>query len=686
MNRKALIPISALFAALLAATLWFVSGDGRRAAPGLVPAAPTAPTTRGAALALSSPVPDRSADIAPGSSSEERAGAPGEGSTRAEAARAEEEPERGALLIEVDGGAWEVRGTLSALEWNGAEVPEPDGRILLRLTCGSGWKRLEVNATRGVWHAALDPELGCTRLEVVSVAVDGRPARVGDPQFRTSIPRGKDLPILVHLPRPSVLRVVDEGSGKDLVDVRLAPAAYVPGLGYEHPGPVPGARITASGLASPVTLDAHLARMLEAGDIEVPLHLRRAARERRPDAPRYSILVGAQGYVWERVAVELLRGRETTLSLSPGADLAVLLLGVDPSVGASLRIYLDGASQPHAMAEDVFGDGRFVFEGLRPGGVRVAAELGPPGAVQAVLAAQGAVLEPGPPLEVVLHCVTPALDLLTDATGILWVPEEWMAKDLTVALRLLAADGTGGGNRHPARTRRIEAFREGLHCFEWSMPQLPVGRYELTVVEPPFQAAITLTASGPASLRHELPPPVSLALRVVDALREEPLAQPLVRWRPAPVVGLPALDFLSVRPHPETDALRLRVPAGTVELEAESEGYLRVHEERTLTPRIRDHEHTLRLLPRTAFAVRCVHDGARVPLPRDFALHVTPRLAHARHLALETTPDERLVHVSDPGRYLLEFPALPGYRPPAPREVEVPPGKFLEVVVELEPE
>jgi len=248
--------------------------------------------------------------------------------------------------------------------------------------------------------------------------------------------------------------------------------------------------------------------------------------------------------------------------------------------------------------------------------------------------------------------------------GTIVVPDAW--GDVNPDMSVFCQDGPTA--RHTSLER---------HGSRWSAGQVPPDRYHVRVEPFGMQVAFDVGAGGLEAARIEIPPPADVIVRVRDA-EDRPVPGAELDWYVPP-----GHAYMTVRPDPEDGRFRFRAPQGRLVLEAEVVGF----DSGARAVRIRPgrNEFTLRIRHQTTVRVRFRRDGEVVERPPDVDVHVDPVGHEGWHSGSLSTPTDRVITLSTPGRYRVTFDVPDGFRPIPPRQLDLPRG-ITDLVVDLERE
>ncbi|MBL8803008.1 MAG: hypothetical protein JNN27_13480 [Planctomycetes bacterium] len=566
-----------------------------------------------------------------------------------------------------------LRGRVVVTQRDGTERADLDGKFSLYARSGVNTRWEPIRFQRGEWTALTTLDQASDGIRVdrmyadgIGAFVDGTAAVVDDPAKWVHASSSGELTVRAHVPPAVVLRVVDAATAADIRGVSLVRSEWRLREDAQHPGLEFDKRIIATGLTSPIDVSTY----------SVAADLWSAS----------SVLVGAPGYAWSIVRVDLARGGEHSVALKHGAALTVLVRGVDPGVSEKLR--LRTGDDPHPILElPLTADGAIELDGLGVGELRVAAEIGEVFENPLELAETSTALRPGERASVTLDLApAPKFETAT-ASGLIFVAKAWARESLDVELDLLDTLLRETASWGRPRVERVTSDRAGYDAFRWTRGDLQVGRYELEVDEPRFKVGIEVPAGGRDDFEFVLGAPVELLVRVVDAATGAPASIACVAWAPRKAPGSRG-NSLEYAPF---DATRggyiIRSVPEVVSVWVEPIEHMPHDEDVDLARGTREHVVVLQRAARIEAAARS--GDTRLVIPDEWDWEESPsEIDGGGETCLRVYPDDssRIFILSKPGVYQLNPPRIPGYRELPLQRIEVFAGRKTEHVLEYEPE
>lgn len=554
--------------------------------------------------------------------------------------------------------ALEVRGRLIVLDARDIELTPMDARMRMVAWRGASGEPLDVEVQRGNWTARVASGRSVQALSVDRIVAGELRLALETPKGQFPVSSSREIEIRARVPRPSSLRVVDVLSGADLADVTLVRLAPFPLENATHPGASYEERVVARHQRSPIALDAWR------------------------DVLREGVLVGSEGYAWERVKVDLERGGERRVALQRGAQLDIVVNGVDPSVHAVMR--LRTASDPSPICEErLTTDTTFALRGLAPAAYTIQAEIGEWYRDRVKLGTATIELSAGEAATVTLSVGAAPKIERASAGGVAYLPTEWKRERLRLVMKSLEVALDGAPDHFVLDTSSTPSERAGYDAFRWLRNDLQIGRYELGSFDPPFSVVIVVPPEGLTDFAFVIPPPADLRVSVLDDATAEPVVVQLM-WNPRRPDGVSG-GGLDNAEYDATDRVYLiRAPVCEIELSIRSwefapyEGSIDLsHGQRELT---------IRTQRSCGFTLKLRDEEAFVAFPQDWYGSLEAVTGAGVQTLSQVGSLERKFMVSEPGRYRIELPKLSGYaQPPAPT-IEVLAGRFTEHIVALERE
>lgn len=312
---------------------------------------------------------------------------------------------------------------------------------------------------------------------------------------------GRPLEITARWIDDVLLHVVDATTKEELPGVRVcfggrfvAPA--------EHPG-----------LAGPPCVLIDVANS--------PLHLTRATSMDRIVMDG-AIWIGARDRAWKRETIDFERDREREVALGPSGALTVVLTEppgsppFDPHAPPHVRLRHPGHETGDPICDFAAEVGEFALDGLAPGDVVAAVEVGDSQIAPMVLSRAEVSIRAGETAHATL-CLDPSrAPKPTTLAGIVYVPGAWGPTPMQ--LELVAIEQRGGASDdqrcQTSISRDVLDDRSGWH--KWSLRRVLPGSYRLLVRRAGFETPIEVAEGGRDDVTITLQDPAVLQVRVVD--------------------------------------------------------------------------------------------------------------------------------------------------------------------------
>ena len=413
-----------------------------------------------------------------------------------------------------------------------------------------------------------------------------------------------------------------------------------------------------------------------ADDESSPLELRPVGRAAL--SSRAAVIVGARGYAWKRVFLNLRLAGEQRVELEQAGSLRVDYDGVPPQA-AQLRLYSDDVP----FAEFALENETNVLAGLPPGAYRASIEVGHWFNDPAVMGDQEVMIVAGQEAAVRLLLQVPTISSVAGLSGTLIVPTEWGALDHSVTLQQLTSSAGG--------VKRTTVFKQdslppvpgeaGRYSFE--VAALETGVYSLRHSPLDWAQVLEHPIGGTHDYRLVVPAPTDVTVRVVLAGTDE-TAEGVDRilWQPISAEGVVGGSPSVVTKDVGTSVFSLRVPMGKFSVSTLQRGYATesVDFDATTTG-----DFVMGVRPTAVCLVELRSGGALVPLPKFASVELLCPTGDESRAYLGTKGTECWFTVPSPGPYAVLVPAVEGYLRPEPVSVDLVLGEERSIVVELTP-
>lgn len=555
-----------------------------------------------------------------------------------------------------------LRGSVVVVDERGHEVSEPSGTFTLSLEVDGEFETRDIEFERGSWGTPFALRDGTRSVAVLDAQVGTRFARVTSPATGVPLPESLELVVRLALPPSPLLRVVDAATGAELSGITLARPSSTSVQATHHPGLDLDKRSVASGLASPIELEPYRSQLSLWDELQVS--------------------VGADGYAWTLVTIDLLVGGESRVVLRRGGSLSLDVHGASAATAAArLRLRVADERVPLLELELATRD-RFEIDGLPQGDLDVSVELGEVFQHPILLGRTVANIPTGGVVKVRLELVPPPEFLAAKCEGTLWVHGGWASVPPRLILHLLDAPLRGQEPRVEVQARRVASNRPGFDEFRWAAKDLQAGRHLLELETPDMTWLVDLPAEGRRDLEFVVGAPAQLRVRVLDAATGQDLRSAEVAWHARRSVNEVAYSQEPARFDTDLDRYVVRSAPVPIELWTHVDGYAPVHVELDLSTGVT--EHTVRLERACAIVLRLKSGEMALTVPHGWHPWISSPSTGGETRLIEFGTSEMRFVVSAPGTYELAPPKLPGYKQPPLRRIEVFAGKDTVHVVEYE--
>jgi hypothetical protein len=552
------------------------------------------------------------------------------------------------------------------VEPDGSRRSDVNGEILGILWVGERTLRNRMTITDGTWSLRAEQLRDLRRIKFEGVEIDSRLASVIEPDGILEPPFSSEVTLLARLHHPPTLRVVDAASGRDLHEVTLVRASR-PNEEDCHPGSEYDDRVVARGCESPITLDTVRLASALGGPVR--------------------LLVGAPSRAWRQIVIDLRAGGERLVTLEQGANVAIRVNGVTPNSNTYLRL-LSEDSEVQCVQVPLERDGIIELEGIAPGAYRAVAGIGFHAKATVPLGEAALVLTAGPRRSIELSLIAPPAPRHEDTSGVVYVPRAWEANEVTIWIHRLDPwiDSHALQQRPYVRNHREATQRVDFDAFRWTCEDLPVGHYQVGVLEPRHSMTIQVVEGSRNDFELTVPQPVELLVHVVDDVTGEPLPVEALLWQLTAPEGLAPgqIERASLLGPGE---FLIRAPGAEIQFvvglwESHSPDRDRID----LSHEVR--EHTLRARQSCGFDLVMLDGDAPIGFPDGWQGDLAPmpgggRMLHQQPVGLWRSHLAWRVIVSGAGVYAMDMPKVAGYEPVPRQTIVVRAGSFTEHVVQL---
>ena len=400
-----------------------------------------------------------------------------------------------------------------------------------------------------------------------------------------------------------------------------------------------------------------------------------------------TLLVHSPGFAWTPIRIDLSQGGERELRLEPGGNVEIVILGELPKRGALLRLRQAGetASVPFGEFPAKVG-APLEINALPLGPYHASVEVGnwfdDPARLGGIDIEVRA--ERREHYELLLD--PPKKPVFATLAGTLVVPPEWELESFQLSTEL---DGTGDGDSDRTLTRTELTAAEGSDdTWSFEFDRLPTGTYLLEFSSggyPPiveYSVPVELPAGGIGDLRLEIPPPATVAVRLVDASTGALADVMYLHWGALHGEVGYARSLIGCNRKDEAETFEFRAPIGRISLGSFGSGYTSLNEVVQVQPG--HNEYRFQLEVECPLLIQFRDGETPVPAVQDWY----PKPEHLDGEGVLLYYSHRTegfkTGLSEPGRYVFEFPEFPGFQPIGKQTVTVQRGESTIHVVQLE--
>ena len=509
-----------------------------------------------------------------------------------------------------------------------------------------------------------------------------------------------------------MLHVIASDTSAELAGVEVITGSGWPGSAADHPGAVSADQV-----------------LLEAGASPFPLPRPRRFRGIT------SFWARAPGYAWSHFAADPDSEGELTVSLVPSCEILVQLVPPTKIGGALLRVRqpldLDAmikerraelgalkpedlppgspppeeirrefeevlarlqsgniaeqmAAMPLSVLLEVPSDsGReTVLESLPRGELLVSLERGELLNLPQVFGAAFVDASAGGRTVVSLSITPPQPDPgPVPLSGTILVPKEWGEPRATLCIRPGTQLFRAYQDRIEFELGQFQRVEGRPEVYAWDAGLVLPGEYMFSVEELGFGCRFSVENAGTRMQHIKIPPPAEVKVRFVDSRSGMPADVGSIWWfqadSPYESLCLEGVDEA-------TGAFRFRAPIGRVELETSGfftfDTFSQVVE---IQPGV--NEFTFPIVRSSGVRIVLKDGEATIPWRWEHGVRLLQIGGSGRDWAGGGMGDSaaHCLTVTNPGRYRVTFREVPGYRPVAPFEVEIPAGEMVDLVIPL---
>lgn len=525
----------------------------------------------------------------------------------------------------------------------------------------------DIDFVKGAWtasfrrpeHATERPE----RLYFSDATVAGEPVIL---ESDTLLLDGKAELVLRLRAIPELrVRAFDAATKQELANVEIWRSGGWDEAGGLHPG-----------------AEGELERLVDAGKSPV---LVPPPEEVRPESATL-LWIRAPGYAWRGLEVMFAEGGVREAPLVRGGSAKIAISGKLPAAGkVALRIHAaDAGVRERPLLDLALADGPpGLLEHLAPGRYEARLELGDWYRDPQVLARAPLEIQAGSTASVELVAKEIASPERATLRGVFVVPAGWerAGEGPSVSLEpLLGTDRWTERRRLHARDLQ-PGERAGEHRFVF--PDTVAGRYALVFEPSHYQKVVHVTKRGLSDLRIELPEPVEILVRVLDRDSKQPRKGVTLSWHPEWPPGVFGGSLESASAAPDSNQVRLLVPAGKVVVMAHEQEFEVPTTRLDVAPDEREFEVFAQV--RQAVKVAFYEGTTRIPAGIGSGWDVSLLTVDGAPVRTSHSSTESELTVLAPaaGIYVLRVTAPEEYRPVADRQVKLGPPPFPTIDISV---
>lgn len=561
-----------------------------------------------------------------------------------------------------------ITGTLVVNDPDGRLLPAQSGSFSLIAWTGSSGRHHPAIIQSGVWQVVVDDASSVEAVSIDNFECDNPLVMLVGPLERMPYPASDEMELRARAAQPSILTVVEADSRVPLARISLVRDGAHSFTKAVHPANPFAEGEIGHDLASPIDIDALL--VLVNRDQPLPL------------------LVGAPGFAWKRIEIDLWAGGGREIALDRGGELVVTVSGAQPSDGAELRLYELEPRRLLCSAPLAVGQATS-FAGLAPGEYALSAELGDWFDHPLVLCEARTWIAAGARCSVAL--TLGALPQIPSAIvrGTVLVPDAWVSfADMRPGVTLTRHDTVvpGRGSSQRGHARRAPPRRDGYTTFEWALGDVPLGWYQLEISRPALTEIVEVRGGRTNEFELVAPPPIQLHVLAVHEATGLDVEDAHVSWWLRAPPELRADTKSDSVPHPSGRGCIVEVPAAQVGVAVATDAHVPYFVELDLSAAVESRTHVARLRRASGVVLSMRSGGADAPWPSLGAKWWDHPRNAGRVADLRGDGFTFRVTVDTPGSYFFDFPKLDGYHPIPTQVVEILADRFVEHVVELERE
>jgi len=170
-------------------------------------------------------------------------------------------------------------------------------------------------------------------------------------------------------------------------------------------------------------------------------------------------------------------------------------------------------------------------------------------------------------------------------------------------------------------------------------------------------------------------------VNVVDETTGQDAAINSLHWNSKRPEGVTGGGLASVEPD-ENGRFVFRAPLGEIHISSWGGEYSSASANLVVRPG--DNSATLSVRPSQGFLLRLKDGDSVIPWSWDYAVTIEAKQGSGKSGSRRTDEKGHTVLVSEPGTYIVTLPTIEGFHALEPREIDIPEGEVVELVVQFE--
>jgi len=334
--------------------------------------------------------------------------------------------------------------------------------------------------------------------------------------------------------------------------------------------------------------------------------------------------------------------------------------------------------------------GEIRFESLAVQELVASIEVGASYRAPLVITSAPAKLVAGATTKVVLVAHKVETPTAVALAGSILVPPGWDLDRLSLEIAPLDLEGQTRADEHRVPSERWTAQAGRAGGYRWNAGVVLPATYMVQVKGAGIVKQVVVPASGDPNVEIVLPESALLRVRVVDSADGTPVRMKNLQWQPhaaeLTVEEFSGLATVDLAYDAARKSFGARVPVGPGSLVANfDEKWVLDDETETIEVHAGEQELVAKAHPICGVSFDLSCDGAKVAWNENVSWQIqVVQSDGVSRIAWSSFRDSHpVLAVADPGRYTVTLPAIDGYDPVAPFEIEIPAGQFLQKTVEL---